>query len=273
MSPATDAATLGIAIAQMVSEPGRVSDNLERMLGHVAAAQASGADLVVFPEMADTGYDMHEIVRHASDWEQPGPLQQLAAAAQTHRIHIIAGLSEKTAAGIYNTLAVLDPAGRLITRYRKVHLITAAPVHEHHHLLAGQSFQTCQIAGFTVGLMTCYDLRFPEQARALMLAGAEVLVLCSAFPLVRLPHWETLVAARAIENQVYLAACNRVGTDSGLAFAGHSQLLDPYGCVLTSASTVDTQLLRGEIRRERIQEVRHRLQCLRDRRPDLYRHS
>ncbi|KAF0094889.1 MAG: amidohydrolase [Puniceicoccaceae bacterium 5H] len=262
--------SLNLALVQMDCEPGRVQHNVDRMLGCIDEASAAGADLVVLPEMADTGYRMGEIVAHASSWNANGPLQQLQQAARENTLHIIAGLSERTAEGVYNTLAVIDAQGELVAKYRKVHLITADPVFEHHHLLAGDRFQVCSLGGFTVGLMTCYDLRFPEMARALTLAGAELIVCPAAFPLLRGAHWQTLALARAIENQTYLAACNRVGTDGGVTFAGRSQLIDPYGTIVASTTEVDSTIIYGEIRRERVAEVRERLQCLPDRCPDIY---
>lgn len=118
--------------------------------------------------------------------------------------------------------------------------------------------------------MTCYDIRFPELARRLALSGAEVLVVPAAFPLARLRHWEIINACRAIENQVYLAAVNRVGNDEGLVFGGSSRLLDPYGTILSSASEVDEALIVGEISRDRLAEVRDRMRVYEDRREELY---
>jgi len=118
--------------------------------------------------------------------------------------------------------------------------------------------------------MTCYDIRFPEMARRLALSGADLLVVPAAWPMVRLEHWKTILACRAIENQVYVAAVNRVGQDNSLQFCGASRLLDPYGIVLGSASEIDETLFTGEVSKARISDIRDRLKIYQDRREDLY---
>jgi predicted amidohydrolase len=186
------------------------------------------------------------------------------------RITVVVGLSERVGGDIYNTALVLGPKGERIAKYRKTHLITAEPVCEQNTIRPGDALALCDIAGFRAGLMTCYDIRFPELARKLVLAGAEILIVPAAFPRTRIMHWEALGVCRAIENQVYVAAVNRVGTDEGLTFGGSSRLLDPYGDVLASASETDETLLVGEVTRERLTEVRNGLKVFADRRPELY---
>ena len=258
-----------ITLAQVRSLPGEVAVNERMILHHIRVAADSGSDLIVLPEMSDTGYDMPIILQTASAWEG-GVYEEIAAVAAEKRITVVVGLSERVGEDIYNTVAVIGPEGRLIAKYRKIHLITAEPICEHRFLKAGNHFTVCKIHDFTVGLMTCYDIRFPEMARRLSLLGADLLVVPAAWPMVRLEHWKTILACRAIENQVYVAAVNRVGTDNGLAFCGASRLLDPYGTLLASASEIDETLFTGEISRERIAEVRDRLKVYQDRREDLY---
>ncbi|MFO0865393.1 MAG: nitrilase-related carbon-nitrogen hydrolase [Gemmataceae bacterium] len=116
-------------------------------------------------------------------------------------------------------------------------------MYEHRYLRAGDSTTLCMIGDWKVGLLTCYDIRFPELARKLTLGGAELLIAPAAFPAARIGHWETITACRAIENQVYFAAVNRVGTDEGLAFGGSSRLLDPFGDLLARADAEDALLI------------------------------
>ncbi len=259
-----------IALAQMRCYPGEVVRNGRAILERIPIAAESGCDVVVFPEMSDTGYHMPTIVKTAGTWEG-GVYADIAGAAAEQKITVIAGLSERVGDDIYNSLAVIGPDGQLVAKYRKIHLITAEPVCEQNYIRPGDAATVCDVAGFKVGLMTCYDIRFPELARKLALAGAEVLVVPAAFPLPRIGHWEILAAARAIENQVYLAAVNRVGDDCGLTFGGSSRLLDPHGTILGSASTVDESLIVGEVTRARLDEVRERMKVFRDRREELYR--
>ena len=258
-----------LALAQIACVSGAVGHNVSAMIGRIRSAAEEGFDLVVFPEMADTGYVMADIVRTASSWVG-GPLSELAGAAADSRIAVVAGLSERTDEGIYNSTAVLGADGRLVARYRKIHLFTAEPVAEQNHLAAGRDLVVCRLGEFTVGLMTCYDVRFPELARALALRGAELLIVPAAFPLARIQHWSTLIAARAIENQVYVAAVNRVGTDGRLTFGGNSLLLDPGGETLATANATDEVLIGGSLSRDRLDAVRSGIAVYRDRRPEIY---
>jgi omega-amidase len=259
-----------IALAQMRCYPGDVVRNGRAILDRIRRAADSGCDVAVFPEMSDTGYHMPTIVKTAAPWDG-GVYSDIAGAAAERKVTVIAGLSEKVGEDIYNSIAVLGPDGQLVAKYRKIHLITAEPVCEQNFIRPGNGVTICELAGFKVGLMTCYDIRFPELARTLALGGAELLVVPAAFPLPRIGHWEILASARAIENQVYLAAVNRVGDDCSLTFGGSSRLLDPLGTILGSASTVDESLILGEVVRERLVEVRERMKVYRDRREDLYR--
>jgi omega-amidase len=258
-----------IALAQMVCESGAIARNVASMRESIRRAADAGYEMVVFPEMADTGYVMADIVRTASPWTG-GPCIELAGAAAEHRIAVVAGLSERTDAGIANSTAVLDSAGRLVAKYRKIHLFTSEPVVEHQYLLAGNEPVLFTLGGFRFGLMTCYDLRFPELARTLALRGAEALIVPAAFPIARIAHWSILATARAIENQVYVAAVNRVGTDGGITFGGSSRLLDPAGAVLASANESDEVLIGSAIDRPRLDAVRGGIQVFRDRRPEVY---
>ena len=258
-----------VALAQFRARPGDVAWNTQTIVSQVRAAVARECNVVVFPEMSDTGYDMPTILQTASAWDR-GAYSEVAAAAAEGRVTVVVGLSERVGGDVYNTVAVLGPTGELIAKYRKTHLITAEPICEHNYLRRGDSLTLCELAGFRAGLLTCYDIRFPELARKLTLAGAEILIVPAAWPLVRIHHWEVLTTCRAIENQVYIAAVNRVGDDNGLTFGGTSRLLDPFGTVLAVASETEETLLIGEVSRDRLAEVRGRLKVFADRRPELY---
>ena len=258
-----------IGLAQIRCRPGDIAFNTQTIVQQVRAAAERGCDVVALPEMSDTGYHMPTIVRTASSWDH-GPFPEIEAIAAETRTTVVVGLSERVEGDIYNTVAVIGPDGGLVAKYRKTHLITAQPVCEQNYLRPGDSITLCDIAGFRTGLMTCYDIRFPELARKLTLAGAEILIVPAAFPRIRIDHWKTLSAGRAIENQVYFAAVNRAGTDEGLEFGGASRLVDPFGAILAEATETDETLLVGEISRERLTELRGRLQVFEDRRPELY---
>jgi omega-amidase len=254
-------------VAQIVCEVGNVAANCSTLQRVAKQASGEGCDAVVFPEMADTGYDMKTIVEKASTWES-GPLQLLRELASQFGIWIVCGLSEREQDDVYNSVAVVDPNGQLAARYRKAHLFTA--VGEERFLKRGESLTLATIEDMQWGVMICYDLRFPEMARTLALKGAEVIVVPSAFPLPRINHWCTLLASRAIENQLYVVGANRAGADGDLRFGGSSRVVDPYGVLVTSAPEVGEQLIFADIRKSRVTEVRGSMAVFEDRRGELY---
>jgi len=259
-----------VGVVQMDCAVGDVAQNVKKMHEFVARSADADCELVVFPEMSDTGYLMTTILETASNWTD-GPVKQLREAARAYGLHVVAGLSEQADDAVFNTIVSIDQMGDIIAKYRKTHLITAEPMFEHHYLGSGDRLVLSHIAGAQVGFMTCYDVRFPEVARTLTLAGSQILILPSAFPLLRVGHWKVLTEARAIENQLYLVTANRIGTDGpGLTFCGNSRVIDPYGTVVAAASEIEETILVAEIHLDKIEETRGRLQVMQDRRPELY---
>lgn len=260
-----------VALAQIACTPGDVHGNVAKVLHFIAAAAAAGSQLVVFPEMADTGYEMETILRCASRWDDDaGPFVRVQRAAREHRIAVAVGLSERTDEAIFNSVAVFAPDGEQIAAHRKTHLMNVEPVREKQRLGAGKTLTTFLLEGFRFGLVICYEVRFPEVSRALAIAGAEVLLVPAAFPHARREHWSVLTRARAIENQAYLFAVNRVGTDAGMPFAGRTQAYDPFGVVLAAGNETEEGLHFAELERESLTRVRSGLRVFDDRRPELY---
>jgi omega-amidase len=258
-----------IAIAQIECTVGNVSSNLNKISVFIKKAAEEGCRVVIFPEMADTGYDVSQVARYASSWER-GPIERIQKDAIQGSLYVICGLSELVNGRIYNVLAVVGPDGQLMTKYRKTHLAAFSPLHEDKIFTPGNSFETVQIGDMIWGLMICYDLRFPEFSRSLALEGSEVLVLSSAWPFPRLRHWNTLIAARAIENQVFVAAANYVGKNASVTFCGSSRIVDPFGVTIASASEEREVLIVGEIEKTEVDRVRKTMPVLEHRRNDLY---
>ena len=254
-------------MAQILCEVGNVAANCNTVRRVAKQASEEGCDAVVFPEMVDTGYDMRTIVEKASTWES-GPLQLVQELASQLGVWIVCGLSEREQGDVYNAVAVVDRNGRLAARYRKAHLFTH--IGEDRFLKHGDSLTLATIDGMQWGVMVCYDLRFPEMARSLALKGAEVIVAPSAWPFPRLNHWCTLLASRAIENQLYVVGANRAGVDGDLWFCGSSRVVDPSGVIVASAPEVGEQLLFAEIEKGRVSEMRGSMAVFEDRRSDLY---
>ena len=260
-----------VAAAQIACALGDVDANLAKMRDFSARAKNEGAELIVFPEASDTGYSMPVIRDHAKPWTE-GAVPALQEMAKEFGLTIVAGVSERDGGAVYNSQVFIDPRGQLVASYRKTHLFVLPPNDESSCYTPGDKFVSVPAAGFNFGLSICYDLRFPEVARALALQhDANVLLVSSAWPLPRVAHLRALAIARAIENQSYLVLANRTGVDAGVTCCGTSAIIDPSGMVLASASGDREELLVADISAEVIAEVRGKIPVFSHRRADLYR--
>jgi predicted amidohydrolase len=259
-----------IAAAQIVCSLGDIDANVRKMRDFSTRAKASGAELIVFPEMADTGYSMPVIQESARPWSE-GAVPELQKIAKALSLAIISGVSERDGDRIYNSQVFIDAEGKIVGSYRKTHLFTAPPIGEDSCFSAGSELMSFPFGGFRLGLSICYDLRFPEVFRTLAIEEqANVFVLSSAWPFPRVEHFRVLATARAIENQSYVVVSNRVGTDDGVKCCGSSAIIDPYGVVIASASTDREELVVAEISQDAINAVRIKMAVFEQRRPELY---
>jgi predicted amidohydrolase len=213
---------------------------------------------------------MPVIRQHARKWKE-GAVVDLQKIAKENSIAIVAGISDRDEDSIFNAQVLIDAKGEVLAKYRKTHLVTAAPLDERVCVSPGNEFVTHKIDNFQVGLSICYDLRFPEMARALVVKHcANVIVNSSAWPVVRAEHLRILAVARAVENQIYFIIANRVGTDDGVTLCGGSMIVDPSGKILASASADREELIQAEMSEEVVLEVRSRVHVFEHRRSDLY---
>jgi predicted amidohydrolase len=260
-----------IAAAQLACALGDVDANVRKMREFSSRAKEAGADLVVFPEMADTGYAMPVIREHASTWSD-GAVPQLREIAKSLSIAIISGVSEREGASIYNSQVWIDAGGEIVASYRKTHLFSPAPIEEHKWFSSGDKLVSYAAGSLRLGLTICYDLRFPEVYRTLACeGGVNVFIISSAWPFPRVEHLRVLAIARAIENQSYVVLSNRVGNDDGVSFCGSSTIIDPYGVTVAAASADREELIQAEISEETLRSVRDRMPVFEHRRPGLYR--
>jgi predicted amidohydrolase len=251
--------------------PSHPEENLEKGEGFIAEAARRGSDLVCFPEMWTTGFPwegIRELTRcHA------GILDSLCSLARDYHIWIngsIPFLTEQDR--VANTSLLIDPEGQTVGDYRKIHLFSL--FHEEQFIEAGNSLCLVDALWGRTGLSICYDLRFPELYRMYALKGAGLILLPAAFPYPRLSHWKVLCRARAIENQLFLVATNRVGTEDlegggEVTFFGSSVIIDPWGETVVEGSD-EEELLTATIDLARVEEVRSSMRVFADRRPDLY---
>jgi Predicted amidohydrolase len=229
------------------------------------------AELIVFPEMTDTGYSMSVIQEHADEWNS-GFVPGLREIASQLSIAIVSGVSEREGSSIYNSQVLVDTKGNIAAKYRKTHLYAVAPVEEQTCFAPGDTFATFALGGLHFGFSICYDLRFPEMYRKLVTEqNVEAFVISSAWPFPRVEHFRTLAMARAIENQSYVVASNRVGKDDDLWFCGSSAIIDPRGVVIAAASADREELIEADLSKELVVSVRRRVESLAHRRPQLYK--
>jgi predicted amidohydrolase len=176
---------------------------------------------------------------------------------------------EQEAAGLYyDTAMLIDPDGEIVGKYRKVQ---PAAVHslEKIYFRYGSRFPVFTVGELRVGFIVCYDTFFPESARCAALNGAELIIVPFAAPQQLL--WRDVMRARAFENGVYFAPCNKVGLEGEWTFGGQSMIVDPLGEVLAEAGDTDEEIISATIDRDAVDAARVRYPMFRDRRPDLYR--
>jgi len=260
-----------IAVAQISCSLGDPEANLIKVRDFSRLAKEAGAELIVFPEMTDTGYSMPVIRAHANHWNS-GFVPGLQETARKLSIAIVSGVSERAGSSIYNAQVLIDSHGNLAAKYRKTHLYAVAPVEEQTCFAAGDAFVGFALGGLHFGFSICYDLRFPEMYRKLASEqNVGAFVVSSAWPFPRVEHFRTLAMARAIENQSYVIASNRVGKDDDLWFCGSSAIIDPRGVVIAAASADREELIQADVSQELVVSVRSRVESLAHRRPDLYK--
>ena len=259
-----------IAVAQISCSLGDPEANLSKVRDFSRRAKDVSAELIVFPEMTDTGYSMSVIQKHANEWNS-GFVPGLRHIASQLSIAIVSGVSERDGSSIYNSQILVDSLGKSTAKYRKTHLYAVAPVEEQTCFAPGDAFVSFGLGGLHFGFSICYDLRFPEMYRKLTAddkVGA--FVISSAWPFPRDEHWRVLITARAIENQSYVIASNRVGKDDALWFCGSSAIIDPRGVVIAAASADREELIHADLSEELVLSVRSRVASFAHRREDLY---
>jgi omega-amidase len=249
-----------------IGEPEVNRKHVESLLKQ-AVEQTMKPDVVVLPELWNTGYALEQANELADHNGEPTHAI-MSSFARKHQIYIIAGsVTNKTTMGVQNTTFVYDRTGTCISNYSKLHLFRL--MDEEKYLHQGTAVGRTAIDGVAAGLMICYDIRFPELARKLSLEGAKIIFVPAQWPQPRLHHWRTLLQARAIENQLFVVACNRVGTSRGTQFFGHSMIISPWGEILAEAGE-NEMLLTADIDLTETEQVRNKIPVFQDRRPEHY---
>jgi omega-amidase len=255
-----------LSLGQMDIKKGDTETNFATVAALTAEAARQGAQLLLLPELWGSGYDLDRHQQHATP-TNTGLFARTAALAREHNIAICGSLLSQAPGGSANTIALFDATGKVLAEYSKLHLFRL--MDEDKWLVPGTAPALAEGPWGLAGLTICYDLRFPELFRHYALAGARLILLPAEWPHPRLAHWQTLLRARAIENQTFIAACNRVGETDGTRFFGHSVVLDPWGELLVEAGeqpglfTIDLDLAQ-------VETVRAKIPVFKDRRTDIY---
>ncbi len=238
--------SLKVAAVQIAPVLGNTRANVDDCLHRLHECADGGVELVVFPECCLTGYayDSRDDVHRVAEEVSGDAVQAVVAACRQRGVGAVVGFLERDGDRIYNSIALIE-ADRDITIYRKTHL----------PLLGGDRFTCAGEQPFTVvetrwgrvGLLVCYDMRFPEPARVLALLGAQVIVQPTNLPRGGEAHADFILRTRACENRVWVVSANRVGEDAGFAFIGRSQIIAPTGEVLVEASKTQEEVITATI--------------------------
>ena len=232
-----------------------------------AAAAAERPDVIVLPETWNTGFFPKDL-DPCADSDGARTKHVFSALARELNVNIVCGsVANRKAEGFFNTAYVFDRAGEVVAEYDKTHLFT--PSGEHEYFQSGSHTCRFELEGKKCGLIICYDIRFPELTRTMTLEGVDLLFVVAQWPEKRTMHLETLARARAIENQMFLALCNSVGTAGETRCGGHSAIIDPWGEYLAQAGDAE-EVITGEADFSIIEGIRSSINVFQDRRPELY---
>ncbi|MFE7230350.1 carbon-nitrogen family hydrolase [Streptomyces sp. NPDC002405] len=258
------------SLIQIAVNEGESVDSRRRRVAALVCEQA-GADLVVLPELWTTGaFAFEEFEREAEPLDGP-TYEAMAKAASDAGVWLHAGSiperaasdGDSAAGSLYNSSLVFSPSGDLAAVYRKIHRF-GFDKGEAVLMSAGRELVTVPLPDTTLGLATCYDLRFPELFRGLVDAGAQTLVVPAGWPERRRAHWTLLARARAVEDQAFVLACGTAGTHAGVPQAGHSIVVDPWGEVLAEAGPGE-EVLTVDFDPARVPATRDQFPALKDR--------
>jgi len=260
-----------IALIQMNSRAAARDENVGRACDFIHQAAQDKCDIAVLPEFYNNEYfPQYRDYRYMdyAEGEDGYTQTRMKEEARRHGIHIVSTIFEMARPGLYyDTAMLIDPSGEIIGKYRKVHPAALLSL-EKIYFRGGSSFPVFRIGEWTLGFSICYDNLFPESCRCLALNGAELIVAPYATPVS--DPWENFLTTRALENGVFLAACNHVGREGEWQMSGKSMAIDPLGKIVAKASDCNEEIVIAEFDRQQVVDARRRFPLFRDRRPDAY---
>ena len=269
--------TVIVSAVQMPTKWLDLKENIDYIKSSIAKAKnEDNADLIVFPELSNTGYIKErdkkfgrQFIKYAE--KIPGPsTEELGKQAKKYRVYLVVGLAEQhpeIPGMLYNAAVLINPKGELVGVHHKMHI----PGEEKHYFMPGSTCDTYKTDIGNIGMSICYDGQFPEFTRSLALKGAEILCMIWNMPSFSNPPelLEHITATRAAENRMFAVSCNCVGVQGKIDFFGHSVISDPVGNFLATAGTKET-IISATLKEEVLLEERIQQPVFRDRRPDMY---
>jgi predicted amidohydrolase len=247
---------------------GAVDANSGRAFALLQEAAGRGAALCVLPEMWSTGFSYDNL--RALCGTTPGLLSELCRFAAERSVVIVGSLPELSGRFVYNTLYVIDSTGEITGKYRKTHLFS--PSGENLHFRRGVAASVARTSVGAIGPQICYDIRFPELSRKYYFEGATLFCVSAQWPSARKAHWDLLIAARAVENQLFVVATNAVGRSGEFSYSGGSAIISPWGERLAQGRE-DEDIVIATIDPSGIEDARRRIPCAQDRNERVYRKS
>jgi omega-amidase len=242
--------------------------NIEKAIELATSQSIEKIDLLVFPELFTTGFQLERINDLAHDKDDP-IFQIFSKFAKENNVNIVLGsIAYKTNKGVSNTSFVINRNGEIISQYSKLHLFKL--MNEEKHLIPGNHYHFFEIDGITCTSIVCYDMRFPELTRRLFHEKQpKLLVVPMEWPAPRTETFKALLRARAIENQCFVVTSNRIGTENGAEFEGFSLAADPFGNIINELPFKEG-IMDVELDFEIVDKVRKNMTCFGDRRLDLF---
>ena len=259
-----------VAVVQMAPDLSDVQANLRRMSDFIEEITSrQQTDLVVFPELATTGYENGSRFTDLAEYLHGPTVGFLAQRARAHSVHVAFGMptKERVESILFDTAVLISPDGEVIGDYRKVHLRGE----ERLSFRPGFRYKVFDTAFGAAGLIVGWDLAFPEAARSLALDGAELVCVLANWEEPHVEEWRSLILARAYENACYIAAANRVGQEATYNFFGQSMIVGPRGELHASVDTEQEGYAVARIDLDQVRRTREEFQLMQARQPMTYR--
>lgn len=250
-----------IACIQMEITDRTKAENLEHAEELIKSAE--GADLILLPEIWNIGYFSFDSYEGESEPLEGETAERMSCMARSVDAWLLGGSwVVRGPDGLYNTSFLFDRKGKAVKTYRKIHLFGYGS-REQEILKKGSEVVAVETEVGVLGLASCYDLRFPELFRKMMVRGVEIFLIVSGWPYPRLEHWTLFNRARALENLCFLASANCVGVNRGMRFCGHSSIVDPWGVVRAAGGDEET-IVRADIDLAMVGRVRKEFPAVHD---------